>query len=212
MAKKREFITMADIYREARELWQVQDFKFGDGRSWAPDHTCLTHAVNVARWMPAIPELTATKYGTVKLEWHTQVGYLSMEFFTNHINILKVFNKAHNIAQDQTQHFDTAVPIDSLFMALFQFSVEIQNPIKNEPKPWDSFEGVAIPDLDMAAIEQQEEEVLAAMEAEKQKLTEEEAVAKTTENSTIEEIPEETTDVHQGAIIIEDQADIAPEK
>ena len=59
--------------------------------------------------------------------------------------------------------------------------------------------------MDMAAIEQQEEETLTAMEAEKQRLAEEEAVAKATESSTAEEIPEDVVDVHQGAIIIEDQ-------
>ena len=203
---------MADVYREARELWQLQDFKFGDGKSWAPDHVCLTHAVNVARWMPATPDLTTTKYGTVKLEWQTEIGYLSMEFFTNHVRVLKIYNKSYDIVQEQTQYFGTAVPVDSLFMALFQFSIEINKPIRREPKPWDSYEGVMIPDLDMAAIEQHEEEVLAAMEAERQRLAEEAAAAAAATQA--EEQPEETTEViveedhgDQGAIIIEDSTD-----
>ena len=158
------FITMADIYRKARYMWQLQDYKFGNGIDIAPDHDSIRNAVNVARWMPATPALLQTVYGTVTLVWKNNSNYLSMEFFPHKVKVFKLINKEYNNACEITQNFEKQIPIDILFLSLVQFAAEIGSPINQELRAWDNYEGIDIPDLNMSEIEEREQKILKQLE------------------------------------------------
>ena len=151
-----ECFTIADVYRRARELYNLKDFEFGERNIKAPNKLCLEHAVNVARWMPVIPHLDYTKYTTVTLSWNMNNFFLTMEFFPNRVRVLKVCADAPENSYESNQYHMGNIQVDMLFYALYQVSVEAGMPIDPQPKPWDEFEGVSIPDLDMDEIERRE--------------------------------------------------------
>lgn len=159
------FLTMADIYRKARLFWQLQDFKFGNGRSLAPDHRSITIAVNVSRWFPIIGALENTEYGTVKLVWRNGTSYLSMEFFPTFVRTLKIIDKNYADVYEQTQHCTDKIGIDMLWSSVVQFCAENGSPTAAKPVLYDELEGTDIPDLDMSVIEKKEAEVLESIRA-----------------------------------------------
>lgn len=156
--ERKLYLTIGDVYRRARELYNLRDFSFGDNRSKAPNKLCIEHAVNVARWMPSIPHLDYTRYSTVCLWWQFNNVYLSMEFFPNLVRIVKANPDTLEQSFEYTQHHAGNIQIDMLFNAVVLANIEAGFQVDTVPKPWDEFTGVKVPDLDMDEIERRESE------------------------------------------------------
>ena len=150
------YFTIADVYRRARELYNLNDFEFGERDIKAPNKLCIEYAVNVARWMPSIPRLDYTPYTTTTLTWKFNNHFLIMEFFLNRVRVLKFDADNPQNSYEFNQCHSGNIQIDMLFTALYQVSIEAGMPVDNQPQPWDEFEGIAVPDLDMNEIERRE--------------------------------------------------------
>ena len=150
------YLSMADIYRRARKLYNLQDFSFDDNTMKAPNKLCIEHAVNVARWMPAVPHLDYTRYSTVYLWWKFNNYYVSMEFFPNKVKVIKVTPDQLENSYEHTQSHAGNIQIDMLFTTLLQTATEAGFQLEPIPQPWDEFSGVSVPDLPMDEIERRE--------------------------------------------------------
>ena len=156
--ERKLYLTIGDIYRRARELYNLRDFDFGDNTMKAPNKLCIEHAVNVARWMPSIPHLDYTRYGTVYLWWQFNNVYLSMEFFPNLVRVVKANPNMLEQSFEYSQHHAGNIQVDMLFNAVVQANVEAGFQVDTVPKPWDEFTGISVVDLDMDEIERRERE------------------------------------------------------
>jgi len=179
--------TIVDIYRKAQAF----------AKEPTANKNSLHQAVNVARFVHPLPDITLTKAGTAELVWQKDNVCLSFEFFESHVDVTLSVQGATDQIFKGIQYHSGSIPINILFVILQQFCFMVQIPA---PKvdPWDEFGDVYFEDIDIASIKEREdasieEKTKAFLSFKKTKADIKEDESKVTsiapENITVEEEP-----------------------
>jgi len=131
--------TIVDIYRSAKELWNVP----------GANQTSIQQAVNVARFFQTVPVLRISDYNNAQLVWHHNNVILTFEFIEGAVKVVLCQKYSDLPMFEGIQYHSGNIPIGTLYFILQSFCVIAGIPaIKLEP--WDDLENTSVPDIDLS--------------------------------------------------------------
>lgn len=138
--------TIIDIYRKAQYF----------AKEPAVNKNGIQQAVNVARLMHPLPDISLTETGTARLTWKKDNVTLSMEFFSFNVNVVLSVKGASDQIFTGVQYHNGTIPVNILFVLLQQFCFMSNTPAP-QINPWDEFSEVYFEDIDIESIKEREE-------------------------------------------------------
>ena len=138
--------TIIDIYRKA------QDF----AKDSVANKNSIQQAVNVARLLHPLPDISLSDIGTAKLTWIKGNITLSFEFFNFSVNVVFAAKGVTDQTFTGVQYHSGSIPVNVLFAILQQFCLMTNTPA---PKinPWDEFEDIYFENINIDDIKEREE-------------------------------------------------------
>lgn len=137
--------TIVDIYRTAKELWNVP----------GANKNSIQQAVNVARFFQTIPYLKISDYNNAQLVWSHNNVIITFEFVESAVRVTLCQKYSDLPMFEGIQYHNGSIPIGTLYFILQSFCVIAGVPVF-KLEPWDKLEGISVEDIDLSVYNEAE--------------------------------------------------------